>query len=384
MNQVSPGNPSMQPEDIRFILGAICVGNWIAIAGALFIELFIRMSSEFVWPQWGYFTLSYNIVLFEFALVTLGVTVLLRRTAWLDRAPREALGRLRYLLLVVLALDGFHLLGFFETTGGIHGPTLILFPPITMALYLLLPRREAHAAVAVLLVALLLMTVMSSFAGGSPQGMLAASFTTAHALPLPWLLVVAAAVLLALVVGMAANAQYARAGTSLGRVIQRDPGTGLFQREVLERRVPGELGRIDRSASTAALLMISFRNMQELLAQGNFATYDRTLRDFANALRLSTRETSDTCARYDVSSFAALLPTASGETATLVIDRIQQACAGFSGTDGRGPGPELAIGVVSTSSAASTDPAAFINAAQEALREAQAAGAGHQVVARNL
>lgn len=383
MNPATSTAPSIQPEEYRAMLRALCIGNWVAIAGALALEIIIRNSATLQWPQWGYFSLSYNLVLCEFALVTLGVTLLLNRTEWLDRAPREALGRLHYLLLVVLVLDGLHLLSFFHTTGGLRGPVVVLLPPILLTVYLLLPRREAHTVVGVFLLALLVAVLVDGI-GGKPEGLLAKAFSAGQSTPAPWLLVVTAAFVLAVLVGITANRQMEAAGTSLAHRVDRDPKTGLFTRSVLERRIPGELGRIDRAEGSAALVLISFRNMQNLLALETYAGFDRLLQDFADGLKRSTRGTSDTCARHDVSSFAALLPTASSETVSLVIDRLKACADGLLPQHDGKTGVELAIGVATTSTASHTNPDTFMSAAREALREAGAGESGHQVVMRTL
>ncbi len=380
MTQGQNGRAPTQPEDYRAILGTVCLVNWLAIGLALIIELYIQASDALVWPTWGYFTLSYNLVLTEFALVTAGVTILLRRTAWLDRAPRAALDRLHYLLLAVLALDGIHLVGLFHLTGGLHSPILILLLPTLLSLYLLLPRREAHLVTVLFGLALLLTGLLNV----DREGMLADAFRPEGAALIPWLLIVVPAVLLALLVGQSANRQFEKHGGGLGHVVERDPDTQLFTRAVLEHRVPGELGRLDRADSAAAMIMISFRNIENLFSRGDYALFDKVLHEFANELRRCTRGSSDTCARYDVTSFAALLPTASAETVTEIVARIQKGTeAILPQWDGR-PGVEIAIGAVCTTTASHTEPATFLNAAKEALQEALSGEPGHQLVLKNL
>ncbi len=371
-----------QPEDYRAILGYICAGNWIAIAAALIVEVFLRTSESHQWPHWGNFSLTYNFALVEFAVLNLGVVLLLRRTEWLDRAPREALGRLRWVLLALLALDGLHLLGFLRMTGGVQGPAIVLVPPVILTLYLLLPRSEANPAAFGFLVILLLVAVVDILSGG-PAGMLAEAFKPDNPVPLPWFLVVVVGLVLAMLVGLAACGKMEKAGVSLRSQLNHDPQTGLFSREVLERRVPGELGRIGRSESNAALLMIGFKNIEELLPHGDYAGFDKVVRDFAGGLNSSTRA-ADTCVRYDVASFAALLPTASSETVKLVIDRIQKCADAIRPQENADGSVDLAVGVAVASASSQADPASFVSAAQEALREAHAAGEGHQVVSRKL
>ncbi len=371
-----------QPEEYRAILAWVCTGNWIAIAAALLIEVLLRTSNDYQWPHWGGFSWMYNIVLIEFAVVNSGVMLLLRNTEWLDRAPREALARLHWLLLAVLLLTGLHLLGFFHMTGGIQGPIMILLPPVLLTACLLLPRRDAQLVAVIFMVSVLLVVLRDSVAG-APQGMLAGAFTQGEGMPLPWLLVAVTSLMLAALVGLAANGQMEKAGTGLRDRLSQDPQTGLYAREVLERRVPGELARIGRSDSTAVLLMIGFNNMQALLPRGDYAGFDKVLHEFADGLRHATRA-ADTCARYDVASFAALLPTASSASAAQVVDRIQHCCDGIRLPEATEAGVELAIGVASVSGVSQADAAALVSAANQALQEAHSAGGGHQVVIREL
>ena len=382
MSSNSIATPAAQPEDYRGMLQWVCIANWCAIALALVLELVIRLSDSYQWPRWGNFSWTYNLVLLEFALVTFGVTLMLRNTAWLDRAPRAALARLRYLLLAVLMLDALHFIGLFMTTGGIHGPMMVLLPVGVITIYLLLPRRDAHLVVGVFLSALLL-TLLSDRSGGS-QGLLSAAFASTDGVTLPWLEFFLAGLLSALLVGMAASGQMERAGIGLQRRVGHDPQTGLFTRDVLERRVPGELGRIGRSESTAALLMIGFKNVPDLLTHGDYAGYDAMIRQFAQCLRSATRETSDTCARHDVATFGVLLPTASAESAAQVVERIQRCAEAIRSETADAVTLELAVGVASTTAAAQADPDTFIRTAEQALAEAYAGDAGHQVVSRTL
>lgn len=372
-----------QPEEYRAILGTLCKVNWVAIAGALLIEVFIRVSADFTWPDWGYFSLSYNLVLFEFTAVNFLVMLLLRRTDWLDQAPRQALMRLRWLMLAVVALSGLHFLSFLALTGGFRGPLMMLLPPLLLSLYLLLPRQEAHPVAAIFLFGLLLV-ILTDGVTGAQHGMLSDAFQPGLDLPVPWLAVALTALVLSVWVGVHAASRMDQAGITLHQRTSLDPQTGLFSRAVLDRRIPGELARIGRSESSASLMMISFRNLHDVLPPGDYAGYDVVLREFADALLHSTRATSDTCARYDLSSFAALLPTASAETVQVVIERVQQCAATIHPGNNPAAGVELAIGVVSTSATSHAEHTGFVSAAIDALREAHSAGAGHQVVTRTL
>lgn len=382
MNTKNSDRPSIQPEDYLAILRGVVIINWCAVGLAVVLELVLRGMPDYVWPHWGNFTWTYNLVLAEFLIVTLGLSMMLRDTAWLDRAPREALARLRMLLMAVLLLDGLHFLGFFQLTGALRGPMMMVLPVVLMALYLCLPRRDAHLLCGALLLGTLLVLVMQASGVLPARGLLASAFDGAETHAVPFALVAIVALLAALLIGGAAGRRMEQAGINLLRGVSHDPVTYLFTREMLERRVPGELARIGRSESSAALMMIEFKNMSELLPQANFEAFRDIVGQFAAVLRTVTRDGSDTCAQYDVNTFAALLPTATADSALQIANRIQQGADAIQSTAGEHASVQLAIGVAIANVAGKTSAADFIAAAREALAEAWQAGTGHQVVLR--
>lgn len=384
MNTKIPNRPSIQPEDYLAILQGVVVVNWCAVALAATLELVIRSQSNYVWPHWGNFTWTYNLVLIEFVAVTVGLTLMLRNTVWLDRAPREALSRLRVLLLAVLLLDGLHFLGFFQLTGALRGPMIVVLPVALMALHLSLPRRDAYLVSGALLLGLLLVLAMQASDALPAKGMLAEAFDNSENHGLPFALVVVVAVLAALWIGAIAGGRMEQVGIRLQRGVSHDPVTHLFTRDVLERRIPGELARIGRVESSATLMMIEFKNTSELLPQANFEAFRDILGQFAAVLRDVTRGGSDTCAQYDVNTFAVLLPTAAAESALQIAKRIKHGADAIQSKAGEHASIQLAIGVATASVAAKTDAAAFIAAAREALAEAWQAGPGHQVIQRAI
>ncbi len=384
MNSSSANTPPMQPEDYRTLLAGLCLFNWGALLMALLLQWLIRQFSPQLWPHWGDFGWSYNLVLAEFFVVTLGLTLMLRNTAWLDRAPRDALKRLRGLMQAVLLLDGLHMLVFFQLTGGLHGPMALFLPLAVLSLYLSLPRADAHWANGLLLLAVAALVIGQALGLLPARGMLAAAFDPASDGSALFSLVALAALAFAVLVGMLAGGRMERAGVSLHRGVRYDPDTGLFSRQVLERRIPGELARIGRSDSCAALLLIEFNNLAELIPQADYLVFSEIKHRFADMLRQLTRESGDTCAQFDAKTYAVLLPTASVGTVERIAARLEQGAEAIRAARADGAGVQLAIGAAATEKAHLTDAGHFIAGAREALREAMQAGPGHRLVIRDV
>lgn len=384
MNSRSAHTPPMQPEDYRTLLAGLCLFNWCALVMALALQWLIRQFSPHLWPHWGDFSWSYNLVLAEFFVVTLGLTLMLRNSTWLDRAPRDALKRLRGLMQAVLLLDGLHVLVFFQLTGGLHGPMALFLPLAVLTLYLSLPRVDAHWASGLLLLAVAALVIAQAMGLLPARGMLAAAFEPGIDGSALFSLVTLIALAFAVLVGLLAGGRMERAGVSLHRGVRYDPDTGLFSREVLERRIPGELTRIGRSDSCAALMLIEFNNLAELIPQADYLVFSEIKRRFADMLRQLTRESGDTCAQFDAKTYAVLLPTASVEAVERIAVRIEQAAEAIRAAREDGAGVQLAIGAATTDKAHLTDAEHFLAGAQEALREAVRAGSGHQLVIRDV
>ncbi len=384
MNSTTARSLPMQPEDYRTLLAGLCLFNWCAVSLATLLQFLIRQFSPHLWPHWGEFGWTYNLVLLEFLAVTCGLTLLLRNTAWLDRAPRDALRRLRELSQAVLLLDGLHVLVFFQLTGGLHGPMALFLPLAVLTLYLSLPNRDAHLVNGLLLLSLAALVLGQAFGLISARGMLAHVFEPGTDGSPLFALVTLTALVSAVLVGVMAGARLERAGVSLHRGVRFDPATGLFSREVLERRLPGELARIGRSDSCTALLLIEFRNMGELTPQLDYLVFSEIRHRFADMLRQLTRESGDTCAQFDAKTYAVLLPTASPEAVKQVAQRMEQAAEAISSSLNDDVAAELAIGAATTRASRQTDAAGFMAAAREALVEARQAGSGHQLVLREV
>lgn len=378
MNAMAPPAPSMQPEDYRTLLKSVCILNWSALAMALLLELLIRWGGQGLWPHWGYFGQVYHLMMLEFGVITLGLTVLLRSTEWLDRAPRTALARLRWLLLCLLVLDALHFVVFFQVTGGVSGPVAVYVPLALVLVYLSLPCAEAHLVNAALLTMLALLGVAHALGLVADQGLLAPAFAQPDSLPS--IAMAMAAVLGAVVIGAVASRRMDAAGIRLHRGASYDPVTGLFNRKVLERRIPGELARIGRVESSATLLFIEFKNLADLIPHADYAGFSDVLMRFSAVLRTVTRSKGDTCAQYDHSTFAVLLPTANADAARVIAERIQRGADAI-----RAPGQlagqvQLAMGAAVAEHVQHADAGAFLLAAKEALRQARNADSGHTLV----
>jgi diguanylate cyclase (GGDEF)-like protein len=382
MKSIAPAVPAMQPEDYRTLLNGVCILNWSALGLALLLELMLRWNAPELWPHWGNFGLVYNLILLEFGGITLVLTLLLRSTDWLDRAPRAALDRLRWLLLSLLVLDGLHLVAFFHVTGGVTGPIALFIPLVIVVVYLSLPSREAHVVNSALLAALALLWLGRNSGFIDAQGLLAPAFV--NELAVPSLTMTFAALAAAVGVGAIASQRMQMVGIGLHRGASYDPLTKLFCREVLESRVPGELARIGRAGSSATLMLLEFNNLPQLLPHADYAGFNDVLVRFAATLRAVTREQGDTCCKFDHSTFALLLPTADADAAQVIAERIRHGADAIRAPDNGDHSVQLAIGAAVAERVDSADAQMFLLLAKDALRAAREAGPGHQMVLRTV
>nr|MBV6630125.1 GGDEF domain-containing protein [Oceanococcus sp. HetDA_MAG_MS8] len=380
MNANAPPAPAMQPEDYRTLLNGLCVLHWSALVFAVVLEMILRTQNAINWPHWGHFGLLYNTIVVEFGVITVVLTALLRRSDWLERVPRTALGRLRWLLLSLLVLDGVHLVAFFHATGGWAGPIALFLPLVIMVIYLSLPWREATIANAGLAAALVGLTAGRQAGVFADQGALAAAFSDEFATPS--VTVTCAAVLAAVIVGIVASRRMQKAGIGLHHGASYEPFTRLFTRPVLEGRIAGELLRLSRTQSSATLMLVEFNNLPQLLPHADYAGFNEVLLRFAATLRGVTREQGDTCARYDHSTFALLLPTADSKAAEVIARRIFQGADVIRAPSDSTVAVQVAVGAAVADPSTTQAPEAFLLKAKDALRSARNSGSGHQLVIR--
>jgi diguanylate cyclase (GGDEF)-like protein len=159
-----------------------------------------------------------------------------------------------------------------------------------------------------------------------------------------------------------------------------DPLTGLFNRRWLEKMLGRQMERARGAGEGLGLLMIDVDHFKPFNDRHGHVAGDHALRAVAEGLREALRPT-DMIARYGGEEFVVLLPGASLDNAREVGERLRDAVkrTPIAGFDGRTLPPVTAsIGVAELSGLpADTEPSAFLDAADQAVYRAKAAGRDH-------
>ena len=160
---------------------------------------------------------------------------------------------------------------------------------------------------------------------------------------------------------------------SLLQLATSDPLTGLWNRRHFTEMVRGELGRVRRGQSQAALLLLDLDFFKRINDTHGHAAGDEVLRHFTATVSTQLRE-ADVFARLGGEEFAILLPCIDGLGAVRVADRLRRMVADHPAQAG-----EVALHYSVSIGAAMLEPAdegyeAAYARADEALYAAKRAG----------
>jgi diguanylate cyclase (GGDEF)-like protein/PAS domain S-box-containing protein len=175
-----------------------------------------------------------------------------------------------------------------------------------------------------------------------------------------------------------------RLEAQLQHLASHDSLTGLLGRAELQRRFQGELERALRYGRPLALLMFDADHFKAINDRHGHLAGDRVLAALAQCMRTNLRG-SDLVGRYGGEEFLAVLPETGIEQAAAMAERLRRRVAA---RDFAPPGAVQLAVTVSVGVAAlglhGDDPEALVDAADQALYAAKAAGRDRVVCAAAL
>jgi diguanylate cyclase (GGDEF)-like protein len=174
--------------------------------------------------------------------------------------------------------------------------------------------------------------------------------------------------------------EHARAYGLLRERADRDPLTGLLNRQAFDAQLAAESARFHRYQRPYAVLLIDVDHFKSVNDQWGHQTGDAVLANVGLVLAGTLRE-SDQAARYGGEEFAILLPETDLAQALEIGERVRGKLAA---AESAGPGGRIAI-TASTGAAScpqcARDPESLLHAADAALYRAKAEGRNRVVAA---
>ncbi len=168
---------------------------------------------------------------------------------------------------------------------------------------------------------------------------------------------------------------------SLLQLATSDPLTGLWNRRHFTEMMRGELGRVRRGQSQAALLLLDLDHFKRVNDTHGHAAGDIVLRHFVNVVDVQLRE-ADVFARMGGEEFAVLLPCIDALGAMRVAERLCRVVAASPAmVEGQPLSFTVSVGVAMLHEADQAHDEAY-SRADEALYAAKHGGRNRAVLAR--
>jgi diguanylate cyclase (GGDEF)-like protein len=155
-----------------------------------------------------------------------------------------------------------------------------------------------------------------------------------------------------------------------------DPLTGLFNRRYFSERMNADLSRARRSGGSICVLCIDMDHLKRINDGLGHRAGDAALVAVAGTISKNLRLT-DVVARFGGDEFVVLLPETSVEEASFLSERIVREVSRLS----RASSGQIEVSIGVSALNATTDPKDMLEAADEALYQAKAAGGGHAAIA---
>jgi diguanylate cyclase (GGDEF)-like protein len=154
-----------------------------------------------------------------------------------------------------------------------------------------------------------------------------------------------------------------------------DELTGLFNYRYLQQRLDDEIERARRYSRSLSLLMLDTDDFKKFNDTYGHIAGDRALADIGAVLRTAVREIDVVC-RYGGEEFSVVLPETDAEGAFVVAEKVREAVASHSFSDGdgnRGVHVTVSIGLATYPSSAA-DREELLRQADDALYQAKHLG----------
>lgn len=130
------------------------------------------------------------------------------------------------------------------------------------------------------------------------------------------------------------------------RLLRTDEMTGLYKRGYFLERVRDDILRSERYGWPLSVIVLSLTNFEQLQQSHGKIVSDNVLAELAAMVRKFARNTDIAC-RFDVTSYALLLPGTSRDGGNTIAERLKNRITShlFSTPDGRPVQATCAIGV---------------------------------------
>ena len=308
--------PVVVTEDWVLHLRRLVLLAWLGAVLAVVVEVWLRTTEPSHWPQVGYFSSSYNLVLGLFVAALLAISSLLVRRRWYEVIPRASVERVRWLVTAIYMWLATHAVLFMHVLGALNSPALLMLPLFLVIAYQLFDDDWAERCAAYVLVVLTAVIVLHGMTPLVSGGQLApALMGAASPSPLGWVItsVLIAVMLVALALAKAARRR---------RPARVDAHTGLYTREFLEQRMETEFARAKRHQCSSAMVVMRLDGFEQFAASANYEAARQLLQNLANAVLDTVRLQSDTPARSGADELAVLMPGGTADMAPAIGERL--------------------------------------------------------------
>jgi diguanylate cyclase (GGDEF)-like protein len=180
-----------------------------------------------------------------------------------------------------------------------------------------------------------------------------------------------------LVSQLGASLQKSEIYQQVGRLLASDSITQVASWPHLNQQLQQEWQRMIRENNSLSLLFCEIDGAESYRKSRGTQVYHQRLQQIAQAINASGKRASDVVARYQEATFALLLPNTPAQGAVYVAQEIQfkvQASISEEETAKGNPPVTVSIGVATFAPTHGTEPSLILDATEQALHEAKAAG----------
>lgn len=352
-------------DELAILRGLVCVA-WLGVISMFALELLIRYSESHQWPVTGTFSTQYHLILAEFLVNTLVLTTLLVQRNWYERAPRESVRRLGWLLNAVIIWIGLHYFAVFHITGALQGPLALLIPVIAMLILMLFPGRQGWLVASYFIAGHIAVLILESSNLVANPGQLAANASpTAFSISLVAPLILS--LLPALVIAKAIRNRLDETGSAIYRQPRVDLHSKLYTSDFLDQRLRSEINRARRQHFEFSLLVLELNELDTHLNYDAQARLRQTVYEVGQTILGNIRVHMDTPSNpvFSPNVIAILFPNTSLKDAMQIQNRISTAISQIPTVDNQALW--ISSGLVAVKDATEVSAEQVMNAAADEL-----------------